>query len=367
MRIRDLGYLPRELAPGPKNSILDVKGVSVGQRTVHEEHNSVACHKGVTVILPRPVNDIQRPCYAGLHALNGNGELTGSFQINEWGLTNTPIALTNSLSLGVAFSAQWQGLIRRARSHGQDDLVLSRNYGTPVVAETADWLLNEIEHTVLEPQHVFQAFDATATQTEVLEGAHGGGAGMTCHGFVGGVRTSSRVVKAEGKEEGYTVGVMVQTNYGYLKDLRIGGVPIGKLLLAEGWKDGVSRTGEEMKGKGRAEDGSIVIVIITDAPLLPTQLQCLAQRAMLGLVQTGNHPSEQVVGEFGTAAVQTYPVEAVRNESINALFRATAEATEEAILNSLMGSRDGLTGRMKVDGLPVERVRELLAKHLVVV
>ena len=115
---------------------------------------------------------------------------------------------------------------------------------------------------MLEPKHVLHAFDATATQTEVLEGPYGGGTGMTCHGFVGGVGTSSRVAEAEGKEEGYTVGVMVQTNYGYLKDLRVGGVPIGKLLLAEGWKDGVSPTEEERKGMDISEDGSIVIVIM---------------------------------------------------------------------------------------------------------
>ncbi|MCJ1473022.1 hypothetical protein MMC13_001671 [Lambiella insularis] len=380
MRIRDLGYSPGELPPGPKNSILDVEGVRVGQRTVHSTHNGIPSHKGATIILPRPAAHIQHPCYAGYHVLNGNGELTGAFQITEWGYTNTPLALTNSLSLGTAFSATWAWLLRRARAAGQDDDAISRHYGTPVVAETADWLLNELEESVLAPQDISDAFDAAETQPEVLEGPHGGGAGMSCHGFAAGVGTSSRVVEAQGREAGWTVGVLVQTNYGVLRDLRIGGVPVGRLLEAEG-----NKAQEEVRG--RMGEGSVVVVIITDAPMLPSQLQRLATRATLGLVQvggnsaarthsgdiflalsTGNHPNELVDDGLRTPiGAQTYSVEAVKNESMNEFFRATSEATEEAILNSLVGARDGLTGKIRLEGLPVERVRELLSKHLVVV
>jgi D-aminopeptidase len=380
MRIRDLGYAPGKLPPGPKNSILDVPGVSVGQVTIHKDPD---VHTGVTVVLPRPESDIQKPCYAGTHALNGAGELTGSFQIKEWGWTNTPLALTNSVALGKVYDAIWHWLFKRSRTAGQPTDELIANYGAPVIGETCDWHLNDLTIDSVQQHHVYEAFENAKTQTEVLEGSHGGGTGMLCSQFKGGTGTSSRIVPGDADQDQYTVGVIVQTNHGLKQDLQIGGVPVGALLLKEE---------EQRKSQNTPSDGmggSILVYIITDAPLLPHQLQRLAQRATVGVSQVSRHgvglnPSGDIFLALSTANVptqnlegrerkwygpiQTNNVKAVRDQSINGLFYAVAEATEEAILNSMVGARDGLTGYngLRIDGLPVDRVKELLQKHLVV-
>ncbi len=381
LRVRELGYAPGKLPTGPKNSVLDVKGVSVGQVTIHEGQD---VHTGVTIILPRPESDIQTPCYAGTHTLNGAGELTGSFQIKEWGWTNTPLAMTNSVALGKVYDAIWHWSFKRSREAGQSRDELMQNYGAPVIGETSDGYLNDLTRDSVQQHHVYEAFENAKTQTEVLEGSYGGGTGMLCSQFKGGTGTSSRVVPSDAGEGDYTVGVIVQTNHGLKQDLQIGGVPIGALLLRE------QEPAQSQKASGDGMGGSILVYIITNAPLLPHQLQRLAQRATVGVSQVTRHgvglnPSGDIFLALSTAniptqnlsgterkwygPVQTNDVKAVRDQSINGLFYAVAEATEEAILNSMVAAREGLTGYngTRIDGLPVEKVKELLHKHLVVI
>ncbi|KAG9236812.1 peptidase family S58-domain-containing protein [Amylocarpus encephaloides] len=361
--ISDLGYTPGQLPAGPKKSILDVPGVHVGQVTIGKDGEDIC--KGVTVILPRHPDEISIPCYAGLHTFNGNGEMSGSFQIRDWGFTNTPLALTNSLSFGNVFQGVWEWTLKRVQEKGMSLDDMGHNYGSPVVAETADWWLNDVFKSALSTDNVHDAFAAALTQTEVLEGQNGGGAGMTCHMFPGGTGTSSRVVKGEAKD--YTVGVLVQTNYGHNYDLQIAGLPLGK-----------------------ADDGSIVVFCITDAPMLPHQLNRMARHCAVGLAQVGGHgvgrnfsgdiilalstankPNERVLSgqAYGIAKVETNQIGIIKNESIDTLFRAASEVTEEAILNSIIAGRDGRTGvkGRELPGLPIERAKELLAKYRVVV
>ncbi|CAG8961952.1 hypothetical protein HYFRA_00013732 [Hymenoscyphus fraxineus] len=371
MTISDLGYTPGLLPSGPKNSILDVPGVHVGQVTVGNDGDEV--RHGVTVILPRHEDEIQIPCYAAIHTLNGNGELSGSYQVKDWGYTNTPIALTNSLSFGIVFQTIWEWTLAQAQEKGRDLTDMSYNYGTPVVAETADWWLNDVFKSALTPENVHAAFTAAKTQTEVLEGQYGGGAGMTCHMFPGGTGTSSRVVKGDESGKEYTVGVLVQSNYGHNYDLQIAGVPVGKLLLKEG--DIGTPKARASKAEGKADDGSIVIVLITDTPMLPHQLNRLARHCAVGLAQvgghgigrnfsgdiilaisTGNKTVERVMTPqvLGVVPVETNTIDIIKNGSVDTLFRAASEVTEEAILNSMIAGREGRRGYndMELPGLP---------------
>lgn len=323
-----------------------------------------------------------------MHTLNGNGEVSGSYQIKDWGYTNTPLALTNSVSFGLVFHEIWQWVLERGRAKGASQADLSNNYGTPIVGETADWWLNDVHNTSLESKHIHEAFANAMTQEEVLEGQQGGGAGMTCHMFPGGTGTSSRIVKGnDGTDEKYTVGVLCQSNYGHTHDLQIAGVPIGKLILKE--------TGSPVHLKtelpsGKADDGSIVIYLITDAPMLPHQLNRMARHCAVGLAQVGGHgvgrnhsgdiilaistankPDERVMTAQvnGIAPVETNQIDIIKNGSIDTLFRAASEASEEAILNSMIAGREGRSGYngIRLDGFPVDRVQELLEKYRVVV
>ncbi|KAH8784195.1 peptidase family S58-domain-containing protein [Hyaloscypha sp. PMI_1271] len=341
MTIRDLGYSPGQLPTGPKNSILDVKGVRVGQVTVGNDGDDV--HNGVTVILPRSPDEIHIPCYAGMHTLNGNGEVSGSYQIKDWGF-------------GTVFQSIWEWTLKQARDNGSSLETISHNYGTPVVGETADWFLNDVYNSALKAESVHQAFANAMTQEEILEGQHGGGAGMTCHMFPGGTGTSSRVVKRSG-DVIYTVGVIVQSNYGHTYNMQVGSVPIGKLILKE---KGTPWRKEKVAGK--ADDGSIVIYLITEAPMLPHQLIRLARHCAVGLAQVGGHgvgsnhsgdiilalstankPEERVMtpGVNGIGPIEDNGIEIIRNESIDTMFKAASEVTEEAILNSMIAGREG--------------------------
>lgn len=264
-----------------------------------------------------------------------------------------------------------------------------KNYGAPVIGETCDWYLNNFLIDSLQQHHVYEAFDKAKRGAEVEEGSFGGGTGMLCSQFKGGTGTSSRVVPSDAGNGDYTVGVIVQTNHGLKQDLQIGGVPVGQLLIKE---EEAQKAKRENAQKGKSTDGmsgSILVYIITDAPLLPHQLQRLAQRATVGVCQVSRHgvglnPSGDIFLALSTANVpepnlegkdrqwygpiQLNAVEAVRDQSINGLFYAVAEATEEAILNSMVAARDGLSGfnGSRIEGLPVERVRELLKHHLIV-
>ena len=397
LRIRDLGYAPGVLSPGALNSILDVPGVAVSQVTVPTSKNlkgGSTATKGVTVILPRGTKDFYTPSHAGKFTFNGNGELTCSGQIADWGFINMPIAFTNSLSLGTVFDGCWDWVQDQQDRVGMSDYMRSRTYGTPVCGETADWHVNsETRFSRLDRSDIAKALSSTKTAEEggaVLEGQWGGGAGMTCHQFTGGTGTSSRVVKGnEGSGKEYTVGVLCQTNYGGLVDFHIGGVPIGKILMKERAGLAASAKLDETKLAGRTKDGSILVLIITNAPLLPHHLERVARHATSGLacvgrhgvgrthsgdiflaVSTADHPSELLTEGIELGHInptQTYSVEAVKNESVDPYFIATAEATEEAILNSLVGARNGTVSMngTKIGGLPVDRVKELLGQYLV--
>lgn len=390
MSIRDLGYHPGILPPGPTNSILDVPGLQISQLTVptsdHLPSGSTAS-KGITIILPRGPQNFHTPCHAATFTFNGNGELTGSRQIADWGFINTPIAFTNSLSLGTVYDACWDWVQDRQDEVGMSGLMRARTYGTPVVGETADWLVNsETRRSRLSREDTAKAFEGFGSLEDgavVEQGQRGGGAGMTCHQFAGGTGTSSRAVKGDaesGKE--YVLGVLCQSNYGHLQNLTIGGVPVGKILKKE-------REAAEDVHAGRTDDGSILILIATTAPLLPHQLQRLARHATAGLASVGSHgigrthsgdiflalstaphPSEQLTPNIQLAHInptQTYEVEVVKNESIDPYFVACAEAVEEAVLNSLVAGREGVVGMdgTKIDGVPVDRVKELLEQYLI--
>lgn len=409
MTIRDLGYTPGELpVGGPTNSILDVPGVHIAQVTSPTSKDLVkgsTATKGITVISPRPPKEFYKPCHAGRFTFNGNGELTGSHQIADWGFINTPIAFTNSLSLGTVFDGMWDWVMDRQEAMGWDDTMQSRHFGTPVVGETCDWIINaDVRRSRLEKEMVMRAFRGLKSRedgAEVVEGQAGGGAGMTCHMFAGGTGTASRLVGGgEGSEREYTLGVLCQSNYGVLSELVVGGVPVGKILQkekdaanAESMDEGEARPDGHAPSNsyevgGRTKDGSILILMVTDAPLATHQLQRLARHATGGLVQVGSsgvgrtfsgdiflavstaeHGPEQLEGSGFSRQkpTQTYTAEVVKNESIDSYFVACKEAVEEAILNSMVGGRDGVvaTDGSKIEGLPVEQVKNLLQKHLV--
>ncbi|KAF2155987.1 DmpA/ArgJ-like protein [Myriangium duriaei CBS 260.36] len=396
MRIRDLGYSPGTFPTGPSNSVLDVPGVGVGQVTLpttsdlKDVPGERPCpKKGVTVILPRPVDSIHIPCHAGTHTFNGNGELTGRAPIEDWGFINMPIVLTNSCSLGACYDGSWDFMMSVQDRRNTDALQRAREYGTPVVGETADWWINStVRETKISAKHVAECFENVKTREqggEVLEGSYGGGAGMTCQQYKGGTGTASRIVDGQEGKTGFTVGVVVQTNYGHRQHLQIGGIPMGRIFGGPAKAHKHAPDSSQPMDK-KIDDGSLLVIIFTDAPLLPHQLNRLARHATVGVAQVGTygigrtfsgdiflavstaeHPIEQLTGENVTIGktTETYKVDVVKNESIDAYFEAVAEATEEAILNSMVGARDGMAGMDGgfVEGLPVDRVRELLSKY----
>ncbi|KAK3659484.1 hypothetical protein LTR56_001374 [Elasticomyces elasticus] len=405
MTIRTLGYTPGTLPPGPSNSILDVPGVHVSQSTVPTSSAAnVTATKGLTIISPRHPHEFHKPCAAGTFTFNGNGCLTGTSQIEDWGFTNTPIAFTNSLSLGTVFDGMWDWVLDRQDAMNWDGLTKARHYGTPVVGETADWIINsDVRASRLEKGDIKSAFEGLKSSQNggaVREGQEGGGAGMTCHMFTGGTGTSSRVLGAGigNKEKEYTVGVLCQSNYGHTTDLIIGGVPVGKLLEKELAAQAQNKPDDGAEfhapppppdsSPGRTKDGSILVLIITDAPFATHQLKRLARHATVGLASVGGHgigrtfsgdiflalstaeDGPQQLGIRGGGQYQhteIYQRSVVKNESIDAYFYAVAEATEEAVLNSLVGGREGTVGVSgeRVEGLDVESVRGILEKHLV--
>jgi D-aminopeptidase len=342
VRARELGLTIGAGTPGENNAITDVGGVRVGHTTLIE---GGAVRTGVTVILPGTADPGSDPVFAGCHRLNGNGELTGLEWIRESGLLTTPIGLTNTHSVGVVRD----GLIAWAIQTG---LVAEDAWSLPVVGETWDGVLSEINGLHVKPDHVFAAIES-ASAGAVAEGNVGSGTGMICHGFKGGIGTSSRVA------DGFTVGVLVQANHGARKRLTIEGVPVGQLIPAERIP---------LAGLWNAPGaGSIIVIVATDAPLLPHQLERLAQRAGLGVARTGG-AGENGSGDLmlafstanrGLAGKGTHTVEMLANESIDPLFYATIEATEEAIVNALLGA-ETMVGR---GGTTAHRLEpELLAE-----
>jgi len=398
LTIRDLGYSPGFLPTGPSNSILDVPGVHVSQITVPTASNlpsGCTATKGITVISPRKPDEYYKPCLAGSFCFNGNGELTGTRQIEDWGFVNTPIAFTNSFSLGTAIDGMWDWVLDQQDRLGWNELTKARHYGTPVVGETCDWIVNpDVRKSRLEKADISRAFAGLRCREDggsVSEGHLGGGAGMTCHMFAGGTGTASRVIGGANGGKSYHLAVLCQSNYGVLAELVIGGVPIGKILQKEAdARQGdpeIRRTGEDVGG--RTKDGSILILIITDAPLATHQLNRVARHATGGLAAVGSNgightfsgdiflavstaeQGPEQLEEFArgqrTRPTETYTTNVVKNESIDAFFVACSEATEEAILNSMVGGREGTVAMdgTKIEGMPVDRIKQLLDQYLI--
>ncbi len=354
VRARGLG-VPFEGTPGPLNAITDVAGVTVGQVTLVEDlADDRKVRTGVTAILPRGPDSIVTSVYGGWFALNGNGEMTGTAYLDELGQIDGPIMLTNTHSVGVVHD---EVIAWRVRAGPPD--ASGYWWSTPVVAETWDGDLNDINGFHVKPEHVDRALD-TATTGPVQEGNVGGGTGMICHEFKCGIGTASRRLAVAGRD--YTVGVLVQANYGIRDTLRIAGVPVGQHLPV---------AGQETAPGG--DQGSIVIVVATDAPLLPHQLKRVARRAGLGLARMGSfagNGSGDIFVAFSTAnpgalrggaLVQS---ESLGNDTLDGLFAATVQATEEAIVNAMVAARDmqGTEGHF-AGALPHEELVKLLRRY----
>jgi D-aminopeptidase len=340
-RARDLG-VPFEGTPAALDAITDVAGVEVGQVTLIEDlADGRKVRTGVTAILPRGDATRDTPVFAGTFALNGNGEMTGTAWIAESGQLEGPVLLTNTHSVGVVRDA---AIAERVRAGGSD--ATGYWWSLPVVAETWDGHLNDINGFHVHPEHVAQALH-DATSGPFAEGNVGGGTGMVCHEFKCGIGTASRVVvgEDEGKTK-YVVGVLVQANYGIRDSLRIAGVPVGQHL-----RDDRIYTDPALafEGKVRGDTGSIIIVVATDAPLLPHQLQRIARRAALGLGRMGSfagNGSGDIFIAFSTANAPANAGAALNgaqfigNDHLDDLFAATVQATEEAIVNAMVAARD---------------------------
>ncbi|MGH2558305.1 MAG: P1 family peptidase [Thermomicrobiales bacterium] len=360
-RLRDLGITLGRLETGRWNAITDVTGVSVGHTTIIRGDGPLVVGQGpmrtgVTVVVPRDENVGAEPVFAGYHVLNGNGEMTGLPWIDEAGLLASPVAITNTHSVGVVRDALIAYDVER---RGGD---WRFRWSLPVVAETWDGFLNDINGMHVKPEHVFAALDDAASGP-VTEGTVGGGTGMVSHGFKGGIGTSSRVLAAEAG--GWTVGVLVQANHGQRALFRVDGVPIGQLIGPDEvplpWAPPPSGT------------GSIIVIIATDAPLLPSQCRRLAQRATIGVARAGGlgeNRSGDIFIAFATGNrglssergdVATIDLKMVPQPAMTPLFEAAAEATEEAILNALcmattMTGIDGHTAQ----ALPLDRLQAIL-------
>ena len=356
-RARDLG-VPLEGTPGTWNAITDVKGVEVGHRTLIEGDS---IRTGVTAVWPRgkQSND---PVYGGFFSQNGNGDMTGTHWLEESGFLDGPVLITNTHSVGVVRDAYLNWLVKNKRSPGTN-VFPGGFYTYPIVAETYDGTLNDINGFHVKPDDVFAALDSAAAG-RVAEGNVGGGTGMICYGFKGGIGTASRVLPAA--QGGYTVGVLVQCNCGSRRQLRIGGLPVG-LELADSVP--VASAGHPY----REDTGSIIIVVATDAPLLPHQTKRMARRATMGLARTGStsgNGSGDIFISFSTAnphtagATSVSTVSTLPNDSLNPVFEAAVQATEEAIINAMMGAETmtGVKGT-RVFALPQDRLREVLRKY----
>jgi L-aminopeptidase/D-esterase-like protein len=377
-RERDL-RLPIGGTPGPLDAISDVAGVEVGQTTLSSGSGKLVVGQGpvrtgVTVIHPRGKANLD-PVFAAWFTLNGNGEMTGTTWVQESGLLEGPVAITNTHSVGVVRDAiiQWEVAQKNAL----------QPWWLPVVAETYDGTLNDINGFHVKPEHVLAALDG-ASGGVPREGAVGGGTGMICHGFKGGIGTASRKLPTE--QGGYTVGVLVQCNYGARRDLRIAGVPVGEeiqdlaacIANADPLPPNSGRRLCDDPARGDARDdfdqGSIIVVVATDAPLLPHQLKRIATRVSLGIGREGGfggNSSGDIFIAFSTANARAWfndkPVTDVKmlpNDRITPLFQATAQATEAAITNALLAA-ETTTGAndVRVYALPVDRMLALMKKY----
>jgi len=368
-RARDLG-VPFDGTPGALNAITDVPGVEVGTTTLIQGEGKLKVGEGpvrtgVTVILPRGRNNADA-VYAGWFSLNGNGEMTGTTWVEESGFLNGPVALTNTHSVGTVRDSVIAWALKSGFLHEDE-------WSLPVVAETWDGWLNDINGFHVKAEDVFAALN-DAKGGPVAEGNTGGGTGMICYGFKGGTGTASRVLSKDAG--GYTVDVLVQCNCGRRPQLMIAGVPVGKEIRAN-----VPHARNDLPGSNvvppgdetRGDVGSIIIVIATDAPLLPHQLKRLARRAAMGLARTGSvssNSSGDIFIAFSTAnphadaAPGPNTVQTVSNERISPLFTAAVEATEEAIVNAMVGAKTmtGIEGRTVI-ALPHDQLQQVMKKY----
>ncbi len=362
-RARDLG-IPFIDTTGQLNAITDVKGVEVGHSTIISGSGVNIIGKGpirtgVTVIFPRGKKF--SPVYANWYSLNGNGEMTGTTWVTESGFLETPIMITNTNSVGVVRDAVLKWYVD-TNWYGKEDWW----YTYPVVAETYDGFLNDIYGFHVKEKHVLEAI-SNASIGKVREGNVGGGTGMMCLGFKGGIGTSSRVIKI--KDSTYTIGVLVQSNFGAKRNLTIAGVPVGKVL-----KDTLNYVYNGPPQSRRKEgDGSIIVIVATDAPLLPHQLKRIAQRVPLGIGIVGGRGSNgsgDIFLAFSTANEnafnrrKTTRVETHSNDLITPLFEATVQSVEEAIINAMIAAdtMEGINGN-KAYALPHDLLITILKKY----
>ena len=377
-RERDLG-LPIGGTPGTLDAITDVKGVEVGHTTLITGSGKLVGGKGpvrtgVTVVHPRG-KDNHDPVFASWFTLNGNGEMTGTTWVQESGYLEGPVAITNTHSVGVVRDAIIKWEVTRKN--------MLQPWWLPVVAETYDGGLNDINGFHVKEEHVLAALD-NASGGLPKEGVVGGGTGMSCHGFKGGIGTASRVLPES--QGGYTVGVLVQCNYGVRRDLRIAGVPVGEEIpdLASCYAVGPEVALDELMARRRCgqptprnddapEQGSIIVVVATDAPLLPHQLKRIATRVSLGIGRQGGfggNGSGDIFIAFSTANPKTWSSETtttlamLTNDRISPLFQATAQATEAAITNALLAA-ETTTGAndLRVFAMPVDRMMAAMRKY----
>ncbi len=353
-RARDLG-VPFDGVPGPLNAITDVNGVEVGHTTLISGDGPLKVgvgpvRTGVTAVFPRGKNSTDA-VFAGYFSLNGNGEMTGTNWVEDSGFLDGPVMITNTHSVGVVRDAVIAWRIKRAPPDEE-----GYSWSLPVVAETADDDLNDMNGFHVKPEHVFHALDS-AHGGAVEEGNVGGGTGMECNEFKGGIGTASRVLDA--KFGGYTVGVLVQCNYGWRSQLLIAGVPVGREISEHPIRDD--------------DIGSIIVVVATNAPLIPTQLRRVAKRVTLGLGRLGSFSgdgsgdlfiafSTANPGAWGTKGLHQLTM--VPNQSLNPLFLATVQATEEAVVNAMVAA-ETMTGQggHTVIALPHDKLREVLKKY----
>jgi len=367
-RARDYG-IPFDGITGKLNAITDVAGITVGQVTIIKGEGTLIKGKGpirtgVTAILPRGKEFA--PVYASWYALNGNGDMTGTHWITESGFLETPILITNTGNVGIVRDAAWQWM---DNNKYYTPFYKDHWYAYPVVAETYDGMFNDINGQHVKKEDVWKALDS-AKSGPVEEGSVGGGTGMMCYGFKGGIGTSSRIIHKD--FGGYTVGVLVQANHGVRSQLTIAGVPVGKELkdtLLPKFDLPTGGIANQLKN----ETGSIIIVLATDAPVLPDQLKRLAQRIPLGLTRTGaigGNGSGDIFIAFSTANKNAFSndkaqqVTTMPNELMNALFTATIQATEEAIINAVFAGKAmvGINGNTMY-GLPKEAVVRIMKKY----
>jgi L-aminopeptidase/D-esterase-like protein len=360
-RARAIG-IPFDGTPGKYNAITDVKGVEVGYSTIisgtgKNVRGSGPVRTGVTAILPRGRNN--NPVYSNWYSLNGNGEMTGTTWITESGFLEGPIMITNTNSVGVVRDAVLKWFVKKGWY--KEDFW----YTYPVVAETYDGFLNDIYGFHVKESNAYAALDSAATGF-IREGNVGGGTGMMCLGFKGGTGSSSRIVKV--KDSAYTVGVLVQANFGAKRNLSIAGVPVGREL-----RDTLNYEFKAAPSYRQEGDGSIIVVLATDAPLLPHQLKRMAARVAIGVGKVGGrgeNGSGDIFITFSTANPAAFQrnsftkVDVLPNDLVNPLFDATVQAVEESIINAMVAAEtmEGINGN-KAYALPQNMVMDILKKY----